>query len=47
MSAFSDWKCGAMTDDEFDQWGIRYNAQEKYYDSLDDVEKEQEDDYSE
>ena len=31
MSAFSDWKCGAITDDEFDAWGTRYNNQERYY----------------
>ena len=31
MSAFSDWKCGAMSDWEFEQWGIQFNAEERYY----------------
>lgn len=31
MSAFSDWKCGAITDDEFKNH-IQYEARkEKYY----------------
>lgn len=31
MSAYSDWKCGAMTDEEFDSWGAEFNAEERYY----------------
>ena len=29
MSAYSEWKCGALSDNEFQQWGVSYNAQEK------------------
>ena len=29
MSAYSDYECGAMTDEEFSSWGRRENAKEQ------------------
>lgn len=42
MSAISDWKCGAMSDFEFNEWKKSVNAEEKYYEEhkYDEYDKE-------
>ena len=30
MSAYSEWRCGALSDEEFQQWGVSFNAAEKH-----------------
>lgn len=42
MSAFSDWKCGAMTDDEFDALCTRYNNQQRHDEKMEDLEPKEE-----
>lgn len=46
MSAFSDWKCGAMTDEEFDALCTRYNNQQRYYEKMEDPYPKQEEEES-
>lgn len=31
MSAYSDWKCGALTDEEYASWGAEFNRRERAY----------------
>ena len=31
MSAYSDWRAGALTDEEYEQWGAQFNNEERAY----------------
>lgn len=42
MSIFSDYECGAISDEELRNFGVRMNRQDRY-----EQEKEQEDDSTE
>jgi len=38
MSAWSDWKCGALSDEEYQNECARENRMERIYDMMDDAE---------
>ena len=47
MSSYSDWKCGAISDDEYTFMCNREAAMDKYLEELDDRDIEDEDEEEE